>query len=215
MPGADAVRELSDPVTIACICPTYNRPQYHESLYKTFVSQDYEHKQLLIHDCSDTPSPTFFKMADPRVRYIHTPGRVSHGDARNTLLQMSQTSMAQVVAHFDDDDLYAPHYLTTMLARLRDEDADLVKLAIWNEVHEDGRKSQYNGFEAGQNNLWGWGFSYVYRRSVTRHATFPPRSGYGPYSEDFVFVCGLWDAGLATALVRDGEEFALHLAHGR
>ena len=212
LPGADAIRELSDPITIACICPTYNRPQYHKSLYETFVSQDYEHKQLLVHDSSDIPSPTFLHISDPRVRYVHTAGRVPHGASRNELLRMSR---AQVIAHFDDDDWYAPHYLTTMLSRLRQEDADLIKLAIWNEVHEDGRRSQYNGFDAAQNDLWGWGFSYVYRRSVTQRVSFQSCAGYGPISEDYVFLRGLWDAGLVTALVRDGADWTLHLAHGR
>jgi len=205
VPGVVATRELQDPVTISVICPTLNRHNHHEALYRTFASQDHEAKDLWVIDDSTSPSPFFTKLgdSDPRVHYQRSQVRTSIGHTRNALIQ---ACAGAVVAHFDDDDFYAPHYLSSMLERLRRADADFVKLCVWNERNEkDGGRWQYDGYRKAQHDLWGWGFSYVYRRYVATRVSFPAIS----HAEDYAFVQSLWAVGLKTEMVRDGADWVL------
>ena len=206
--NAPTDRALTDPVSVDCICPTFNRPNHHGALYRSFAEQDHEPRNLWVLDNSPQPSPFFKTLFDPRVHYVHQPGRTPHGAARNELLHMSS---GQVVAHFDDDDRYASSYLTKQILRLRDSDADLVKLAAWDEVFPDGRRSRLDGRRLHENDLWGWGFSYVYRRHVTSRVSFQSVDGTGPNSEDIVFMRGLQAAGFKTQLVDDAADSVLHL----
>ena len=46
-------------------------------------------------------------------------------------LQAIQHASGDVICHFDDDDLYAPEYIATMLTAMEAEKADFVKLSAW------------------------------------------------------------------------------------
>ncbi len=207
LPNAPEERVLTDPISVDCICPTFNRPDRHESLYQSFAYQQHEPKTLWVLDNSPQSSPFFQRLVDPGVHYVHQPGRTPHGAARNELLRMSS---GQVVAHFDDDDERAGHYLSGMIAHLREQDADLVKLAIWDELHRDGRRTRFDGHQRHDDDLWGWGFSYVYRRHVTSRVSFQSCDGRGPNSEDIVFLRALQAAGFRTQLVDDGVDWTTH-----
>ena len=203
IPGVVAARALTDPITISVICPTLNRHDHHEALYKTFANQDYAAKDLWVIDDSPTTSPFFMKLgsSDPRVHYQRSPSRTSIGHTRNLLIQLCSGS---VIAHFDDDDFYEPHYLSAMLGRMQHADADFVKLSVWNERNEkDGGRWQYDGHRKAQHDLWGWGFSYMYRRYVATRVSFPAIS----HAEDYAFVQSLWATGMKTELVRDGASW--------
>ena len=206
-------RELKKPVTIAVICPTFNRQPMHESLYKAFDDQDYEHKQLWVLDDSQQVSSFLQAKAaeDPRVHYIYDPtkGRMHVGTKRNRLVKLATD--AGVIAHFDDDDWYAPKYLSTMLDHMIRKDADLVKLAAWKEWNQvTNHRTKMDVSDRPPADLWGWGFSYVYRRYAATLTSFPDRS----WGEDYVFYCYLCQNhhGKA-ALVRD-DSLAEHRIHG-
>jgi glycosyltransferase involved in cell wall biosynthesis len=198
LPSIDPSRELVDPVTISAICPTRNRARFHEGLYRTFQAQEHPHLELCVLDDSDGASNFFMGLRDPRVRYVHS-RRMSLGQARNTLIAMST---GRVIAHFDDDDYYAPGYLTAMLARLRSTDSDLVKLSMWTE-QDHRRRWVHDAHTKPEHDLWGWGFSYVYRKSVASRVSFPSIS----HAEDYAFVKGMWAAGLRTTLIQDGADW--------
>jgi glycosyltransferase involved in cell wall biosynthesis len=205
----DVERVLPSPTTVSVIVPTADRHHRHEGLYNQFQHQDYPDRDLWILDDSGSPSPFFQRLgdSDPRVHYVHNPHRQPIGCKRNKLIEMSGGAC---LAHFDDDDGYSPRYLSSMLSRLRDWDADLVKLGVWDERREASpRRSRYRG--RSDDDLWGYGFSYVYRRSVAKRVSFPCVNG----GEDFGFIRGMWGAGLKTSLVWDGSDWAYHLLHAR
>lgn len=134
---------------VACTTPTLDRPETHESLYKTFSGQDYDRKVLLVLDESKEPSPFFTQLQDPIVQYMHEPmvrGEVTRiGATRNRLCELARRSGAAFVAHMDDDDDYGKTYLSTMLAKLGD--ADLVKLAVFRLLVDGGEA---------KGTLWQW-----------------------------------------------------------
>jgi glycosyltransferase involved in cell wall biosynthesis len=200
--GLQVSRELLDPITVSVICPTRNRQKHHETLYRQFAQQEHPDKELWVIDDSPQASPFFMRtlQEDPRVHYEHA-ARISIGDARN---RMIRAASGAVIAHFDDDDVYAPNYLASMLQRLRALDVDLVKLSIWTERNAlTGRVYRYDGHTKPEHDLWGWGFSYVYRRSVASRVSFPAIS----HAEDIAFVKKMWAAGMKTALVTDGADW--------
>lgn len=198
-----ADRKISDNSSVSVICSTMKRQDMHQRLYELFREQTYSNRDLWVLDYSPSPSPFFTRLQDPIVHYRHTSSHLWIGEARNKLIEMSS---GDVVAHFDDDDWYSPGYLTSMLQRLRNADADLVKLGRWMEKRKsDGQRRLYEARNLLLQDVWGWGFSYVYRRYAATKVSFPPTN-----LEDYSFVRGLWAAGLNTALVDDGLEWAEH-----
>jgi glycosyltransferase involved in cell wall biosynthesis len=210
--GVTAVRELPSPASISVICPTYNRHNRHEGLYTAFQIQNHPDKDLWILDDSPSPSPFFrdkLGSKDPRVHYIHTGERLTIGDKRNRLIAMSSGS---VIAHFDDDDWYAPFYLSSMVAALVSSDADFVKCSVWKERREkDNHRRVLDARQNRHANLWGYGFSYMYRRFATTRASFPLTN----QSEDYIFLQALRAAGLKAELVEHCADLVEHLLHGR
>jgi len=204
-----AERELPDPPTVSVICPTYNRAALHEKLYAIFHKQDYPWKDLWVLDDTHAPSPFFSKCKDPEVHYVHSTQKQTIGAKRNRLITLSGGS---ILAHFDDDDWYAPNYLSSMVGALVRGDADFVKLAMWTEHRlRDGHRRVFDARRQPIANMWGWGFSYVYRRSVATHASFPSINT----GEDYAFVQAVRDKGLRAMQVEDGAEWIEHVLHGR
>ena len=207
VPGVFAERNLSEPVTVSVICPTLNRQHWHENLYKVFLSQDYVHKDLWILDDTHGRSPFYDQLADTQVHYVHQAGHMSTGSKRNRLIEMSHGS---VIAHFDDDDWYLPNYLSSMVGRLVQEDADFVKLAAWNE-HRARDGSRWQARPPHHADLYGYGFTYVYRRYVATRISYPDRTS----GEDYPFACAVMAAGMKAHLVQDGAHWVEHLLHGQ
>jgi len=130
---------------VSVVCPTSCRRHYlHESLYRSFCMQDWPDKELIVLDTGGDPSPFFTQRAeeidlsarrslqpspldDPCVRYVHVREYgLTLGDKRNQLLQLAS---GEIIANFDDDNVYAPQYLTLMTGQLRASGAQLVRLA--------------------------------------------------------------------------------------
>ena len=215
--GIVARRDLGHPLRISVICPTRNRAERHPALYDVFQQQDHPHTDLWVLDDSKDPSSYLLYVArrDARVHYVHSAVPMTIGAARNEMLRRCS---GDLVAHFDDDDVYAPNYLSTMAKRLVETNANLVKLASWTDRSEmTGRSSVYNGRVRPVNDLWGWGFSYVYRRYVATRISFTEArvQGGGAACEDYPFVAALRAAGMKAVLLDGQPALAEHVWHGR
>eukprot|EP01062_Namystynia_karyoxenos_P007249 TRINITY_DN12546_c0_g1_i2.p3 TRINITY_DN12546_c0_g1~~TRINITY_DN12546_c0_g1_i2.p3 ORF type:complete len:290 (+),score=19.71 TRINITY_DN12546_c0_g1_i2:77-946(+) len=125
-----------------------------------------------------------------------------------------------VLAHWDDDDVYGADYLERMVALLGD--ADLVKLRDFAllQVHGPGTprlrsRGQPGGWQlvaSGSQNPLGYGWSLVYRADALRRgARFP----YSDWGEDNGFVRSAMRSGLRVRLVADAcSAPAVHLDLG-
>lgn len=226
---------------VSIICPTYNRPDRHANLYQAFCEQTYPNKELLVADDSPTPSSFFLHLKDPRVRYVKLDKRASIGFKRNLLIGISS---GELIAHFDDDDYYAPNYLATMVDRL--EDQDLVKLSRWiswreldgscwewdtrsfqgqhfiiagnrtdspiydsQKEEEKNQKLQEVHHQSALQNTLGFGFSYLYRKSLWIDAPFEDLYG----GEDYHFIEKALHLGKKVSHFDDLAHLCLHVLH--
>jgi Glycosyl transferase family 2 len=220
------------------VVPTYNRADRHEALYETFASQSLAQQGLAdmhVLDDSSEPSPFFSSLSDSRVHYRHVPERMSIGAKRNAL---AAGTGAEFCIQFDDDDKYAIQYCERKIAIMRETGADLAKLSVWNAICErDGSVWQWDTRTIGpehyavtgiaapekipaeamgetsqellDSQLWGYGFSYTYRRDAWQRAPFQDMN----LGEDYVFIRGLREIGAKLVHTPDMASSVLHALH--
>src|SRR5262249_1150426 len=109
---------------ISCIMPTYNRRSFLPLSLEAFESQDYPARELIVVDDGTDPIHDIVdKVAS--VRYVRLPARTSIGVKRN---RACAEARGAIIAHWDDDDWYAPSRLTRQVAPMLAGDADLTGL---------------------------------------------------------------------------------------
>ena len=218
---------------ISVIVPTRNRPQYLRKILQIYDNQTWVHKEILILDDSDSKNEEFESYISARsdVYYWHQKERLSIGAKRN---QLAEKSSGELIAHFDDDDYYAPQYLERMEAALSDHNAELVKLAGWFALHErsgrvgfwdtmDWESPHYifcgtediaikdSGFTANglRSFTTGYGFSYLYKKEAWAKTQFPDRD----ISEDSIFLEEMLRKDRKVQMIQDHEGISLHILH--
>lgn len=220
--------------SVSVIMPTYGRPDRHESAYTSFAKSAYPFREMLVYDDSPEQSTFFTSLRDPRVRYFYSPERLTIGAKRNALIKLARGA---VIAHQDDDDVYAPAYLGEMIKRLNGD--DLVKLSVFNVFDErDGSRwrwdtrggslgrilgaklsvkipflSSFTTDAAIETVRWGYGFSYMYRRTLctVRGVWFPDIN----LREDYEFIVRARRVGAKMKQIDDCADLVWHTVHDR
>jgi hypothetical protein len=98
---------------VTCLCPTYGRVERLRDAVACFLRQDYagEARLLILND-----APVPLAAASPRIAIHNSPRRYpTLGHKRQTLLEMASTPL---VAHWDNDDVYLPWHLTSVVSAL-------------------------------------------------------------------------------------------------
>jgi len=215
---------------ISITTPTYCRHRLLERQHRIVTAQSEQDFEWLILDDGPEPSPYFQALTDPRIRYHHhAGGRLSIGAKRNWLAERAESP---VIAHFDDDDYYAPDYLRTMLERLARHGADMAKfsawyvyskrhtqLAYWNTAITGGLAFKMSAepieplivsqqdSKRFENHYAGFGFNYVYRKLVWRDIRFPDLD----FAEDYGFAGAAIAAGCRYAHFPDTDGLCLQI----
>jgi len=109
---------------VSCIMPTRDRRPFVHLALGHFARQDYPQRELIVVDDGTDPVADLCEGA-AGVRYIHLPDRTSIGAKRNLALRHAR---GQFIAHWDDDDWYAPGRLSYQVAPLLSGAADLTGL---------------------------------------------------------------------------------------
>ena len=115
LPAPD-VRELQpEPELVSCIMPTCSRRNFIPAALACFAAQDYPHLELIVVD--DGPdSIADLIPPDPRIRYFRLEGKSNVGVKRNFACEQARGAW---IAHWDDDDWYAPSRIRTQLQAMR------------------------------------------------------------------------------------------------
>jgi glycosyltransferase involved in cell wall biosynthesis len=191
---------------VSVITPTFGREAYLAAARQCFLSQTYPDLEWLILDDSPEPSAVFASESDARIRYTHSQMRSTIGEKRNKLIAEAR---GELILHFDDDDFYAPEYISTMAAALDRMNADLINLRGWYMIDfrckafcywDLARKSNFR-FLSGPRELqavqltpegvgtlklshMGWGFTFCFRKKVWDAIRFP----HVNFDEDGMFA---------------------------
>jgi len=215
---------------VSIITPTFNRHDLLKAQHAIVCAQATQNFEWLILDDGPVPSPYFTQVSDPRIRYHHLQGAKMLVSAKRNWL--CERAKAPVIAQFDDDDYYAPHYLTVMLKRLADTGADITKLSAWFVYSAQLKRLGYwdtvstlglhftfgpepvlNAFfnkeapDSMKNNYAGYGFSYVFKKTMWEKAPFP----HVEYASDYGFVAAALAKGCKLDHFADTEGLCLHI----
>jgi glycosyltransferase involved in cell wall biosynthesis len=187
---------------VSIITPTHNRTQFLPAIWKCVREQSVHDFEWLVLDSSRHAAPIFESISDARVKYLHNPNRMTIGAMRNALCE---AATGDIIALFDDDDFYAPHYIASMLSLMDREDADFVKLLGFYVYHRQHGVFGYwdleknldihyrfgpDGVIAGHfipadgNGRLGFGFSFLFRRRVWEASHFLDQD----WNEDGLFA---------------------------
>jgi O-antigen biosynthesis protein len=109
---------------ISCIMPTYNRRRFVELALRNFSRQDYPRKELLVVDDGTDPVDDLVGSV-PEARYFRLDRRAPIGAKRN---RACAEARGEIIAHWDDDDWYAPDRLRYQTMPVVAGEADLTGL---------------------------------------------------------------------------------------
>jgi glycosyltransferase involved in cell wall biosynthesis len=110
---------------VSCIMPTSNRRAFIPLALTCFRAQTYSNKELVVIDDGSDPVADLLQDS-PDVRYVRIPQRLTIGAKRNLACREAQ---GEIIAHWDDDDWYAPDRLERQIAPIAEGQADMTGLA--------------------------------------------------------------------------------------
>jgi glycosyltransferase involved in cell wall biosynthesis len=219
------------PELISIITPTANRERLLPAIAHCVLHQQVNWEWLVL---DDSPEPSAHMQAlaarDARIRYYHSDARMTIGAKRNYLIAEAHGT---VIAHFDDDDYYAPHYLSGMVRMMKDNRAELIKLSAFFMYapltqffgymdlnakvghHYELSGSSVSTIEFHEKKQIGadfilfYGFSYVYRKGLAAVSSFDDID----LCDDESFIRGVVKAGHHVVTADDPQQSCLHLVH--
>lgn len=223
------------PKKVSVLTPTSRtRTKFHQQLWTCFNSQSWTDKELVIIDSAQGSPSSFFSRICRQfenVVYVGLDGDFSIGCKRNLGAYLAS---GDVIVHFDDDDVYGPSYIASMVAELDRRNLVALTLSAWYDFdlrlgrcgfvdpealhdvdlvaaktrHPKIRQFRDSGVEAA---IYGYGFSYVYLRRVAMFYPFTDTN----MCEDVDFFLRLKEVyDYQVGLKRDQEGLCLHIMHG-
>jgi len=211
---------------VSIVAPSMeSRQHYHENLWACFEAQTWEDKELIVIETYQTaPSPFLVAKAEEDSRLVHVcikrpVGKdFTVGLKRNMTLHMAS---GEYVVNFDDDDLYASNYVTSMVGEMRTRGLDAVTLSAWYNYFSGQGVCTYSdpdGWEEWEPTaaeldaiLYGYGFSYVHKRWLALEYPYPNVG----FAEDAPFLLKLREVRGAeqVGLKKDTEGICMHIMH--
>src|SRR5690242_1130480 len=94
---------------VSCILVTRDRPIFVGQALRCFAAQDYPAKELVVVDDGDAPVAGQCANA-PHVKYIRLTSRTPTGTKLNIGIEAAR---GDVLQKLDDDDFYAPRFLSS------------------------------------------------------------------------------------------------------
>lgn len=186
---------------VSCIMPTADRRQFVPLAVEYFLRQDYPHKELIVVD-DGADSVADLMPDDERVRYFRLEGRQTIGEKRNFACEQSR---GELIAHWDDDDWYAPHRLSYQIAELLGGRADACGINLL-FFYDAGRRAAWKYAYPARQKIWMAGSSLCYTRAFWESNRFE----HVNVGEDARFV---WKNRAARMLVLSDPTFLVPMIH--
>jgi len=147
---------------VSCIMPTANRPEFIINSIDLFLAQDYPHKELIIID-DGIESCVKHIPARENIHYFYYQDRVGTiGTKRNSACEKAH---GDYILHWDDDDWYAPDWITQQVNLLVNTKADITGLHTV-KFYSPSAKRGLVYENTGPNNFWLCGATLAYKKSL-------------------------------------------------
>ena len=186
---------------ISCILPTYNRRGFLPHAIHYFLRQDHPEKELLVVD--DGPDAVGDLIpADPRIRYIRLPQKITLGAKLNLCCAEAR---GPLIAQWDDDDWYGSDRLSRQMEALSRTNADVC--GISDLLYLDlGRGGGHRYVYPPHERPWLLGASLFFRRELWERNRFVEVD----VGMDALFV---WATPPDKVHALSEPRFAVHLIH--
>jgi GT2 family glycosyltransferase len=122
-----SIQKSKTPPLVSCIMPTRNRRPFIAQALAYFEQQDYPNRELIVVDDGEDKIEDLVS-SHPGVRYQSLPKQASIGTKRNIACQLARGA---IIAHWDDDDWYAPYRLSYQIEPLLTGQSDLIGLETY------------------------------------------------------------------------------------
>ncbi len=122
--GVQASDFSENEYSVSVIMPTYNRPRIIREAIQSVITQEFKDFELIIvNDGGDeSVESTIKQFADSRIRYL----RISHSGLAGALNAGLRLAKGEYISYLDDDDIYYPNHLSTLLGVASDRNKDFV-----------------------------------------------------------------------------------------
>lgn len=108
--------EKKDGPVVSVIVPTYNRPQYLSMALASVLQQSYRNLQVIVvNDGGEDVSDILNSFSDPRLKFINRNENRGKPYSLNEALNHAE---GKYVAYLDDDDIYYPNHIETLVNTL-------------------------------------------------------------------------------------------------
>lgn len=188
---------------VSCLMPTRARHAFLPAAVANFLAQDFADAELLIVREDSVPDSLAGTFASGRVRHVPCPGGMSLGAKRNFACRAAR---GDLLAHWDDDDWYAPDRLRRQVEALRrqpDKGVCGSSRVYFRDLDGSGAwEYRYQG----ERRPWLCGATLLFRRAFWQAHPFPDQS----IGEDNQFV---WSAQSAEALDLDDPALCIASVH--
>mmetsp|Transcript_14923 Transcript_14923/g.35211 ORF Transcript_14923/g.35211 Transcript_14923/m.35211 type:complete len:868 (+) Transcript_14923:89-2692(+) len=226
--GTEAAGGIKGRVSV--VTPTTDsRHDFHEALWKCFEAQAWEDKELVVVETYvREPSKFFTDLAKTDSRLVYLAYQRPRGQDWSIGLKRNigaHVATGEFIANFDDDDLYAPLYLKSMLPFLEEGNKHAVTLSSWfiydqvtgkwgfcDPIAWGLAKGMDLQYRAVNEKAYGYGFSYVFRRRTGLELTYEDID----LGEDYLFMKHLQARKGEDSVVLYHDDFGicLHVQHG-
>ncbi|CAE8582135.1 unnamed protein product [Polarella glacialis] len=211
---------------VSIVAPSMaSRQHYHENLWRCFDAQTWPDKELVIIETYQDEQSSYLRekaKVDRRIVHIamkRAPGTdFTVGLKRNMTLHMAS---GEFVVNFDDDDLYAPSYVKTIVGEMQAKNLIGVTLSAWYNYYTGKGVCTFSDPSGWgewvddpvelDNILYGYGFSYSHRRQPSLLYPYPDVG----FAEDAPFFLKLKAVfGRERVILRkDPEGLCMHIMH--
>lgn len=171
---------------VSCIMPTANRQKFLPLAIHYFIDQDYPNKELIIIDDGLESAKTLIPN-HPQIRYFYSEPLGTIGVKRNHACDKAQ---GEIIMHWDDDDWYAPDWISRQVEALSTSGADITGL---NTVlfYSPSVEKRWVYEDSDLEKPWLCGATMAYRKSFWQEHPFVDIQ----VGEDYDFV---WNSGAKT-----------------
>lgn len=142
---------------VSCVLPTKNRAAYIPHAIRSYQSQTYPARELVIVDNGVDATASLIPPDDPSIRYVRVAEGQTTGAMRNLCAQYAH---GEILCHFDSDDWSAPTRVADQVLRLGDEGVMTGYSAMLFYDERDGK-----GYLWGSPQPFALGTSLCYRRA--------------------------------------------------